>query len=207
MSIIVAVEKGGRVAVSWDSMSSFGSTRCVNQIGPPKVLRAKSSLIGVTGFTVYRNLLDHYLASKKVPILRDERSVFEFFVEFWRDLHGRYHMIDDQHESEEASPFADLGAEFVVANRYGIFRVKEILNVSRVGKFCALGSGASHAEGALQVLYEQQEDAREIAKAAVSVALEFDAASGGPVEVLDIRQPPAQARKTGARRSRARTMK
>ena len=201
MSIIVAVQKNGRLAIAWDTMSSFGSTRCVNQAGPPKVLRAGASFVGSAGFTVYRNLLDHYLALKKTPTLKDERSVFEFFVQFWREMHTQYHFVDDQPNSDDPSPFADLDAEFLVVNRYGIFCVQQILSVSRYERFCAIGSGASHAEGALQVLYQGDADAREIAESAVHVVLEFDAASGGAIEALDVaeqrgRQPKRSAGKS-----------
>ena len=202
MSIIVAVQKRGRVAIAWDTMSSFGSTRCVNQAGPPKVFRAGTSFIGSAGFTVYRNLLDHYLAAKKTPTLKNERSIFEFFIHFWRDMHARYHFVDDHADSEDPSPFADLDAEFLVVNRYGIFCVQQILSVSRYERFCAIGSGASHAEGALQVLYQSDVDAREIAESAVRVALEFDAASGGAIEALDMAEQSARQQKRSAGKSK-----
>ena len=200
MSTIVAVEKAGRIALSWDNMSSSGSTRNVNHTGPPKVLRVGPSVIGVAGYSVYRNVLGHYLASKKPASLRDERSIFQFFVQFWRDLHGQYHFVNDEYDDEDPAPFADLGAEFLIVNPYGIFRIKEILSVSRFDKFCAIGSGAPHAEGALQVLYDQDGGAQDIAEAAVRVALQFDAASGGPVEVLEFRGRSTQVRRTSVRR-------
>ena len=96
MSTIVAVHKSRRIAVACDTMSRVGFTRSVNSTGPPKVFRIGSSFIGCAGFTVYRNVFDHYLAGKRAPILRDERSVFDFFVRLWRDLHDRYHFVDDQ---------------------------------------------------------------------------------------------------------------
>lgn len=201
MSTIVAVEKNSQIAVAWDSMTSFGSCRDVNRIGPPKVLRAGMSLIGVAGYTIYSNLLDHYLASsKKKPTLQDERAIFEFFLRFWRELHDRYHMVDDQFDSDDRAPFADLGAEFVVANRHGLFRIKEIMNVSCMTRFCALGSGASHAEGALTVLYDQRKTAREIATTAVEIALAFDSRSSGPVECLELAdQRKRSSSKSGTR--------
>ena len=200
MSTIVAVEKAGRIAISWDNMSSTGSARSVNQTGPPKVLHAGPSVIGVAGYTVYRNALGHYLASKKPPPLRDEKSIFQFFVQFWRDLRGKYHFVNDQRDDKDTSPFADLGAEFLVVNPYGIVRIEGILNASRFEKFCAIGSGAPHAEGALQVLYDQDGGAQDIAEAAVRVALQFDAASGPPVEVLEFRGKSTRVRTTSARK-------
>ena len=195
MSTIVAVEKNERVAIAWDTLDTFGSARCVNKTGPPKVIRAGSSFVGCAGFSVYNNLLDHYLQSRRVASLKNERLILEFFIRFWQELHRRYHFVDDQADSEERSPFADLGAEFLVVNRYGLFGVKEILNVSRFDRFCAIGSGAPHAEGALQVLYQQGGKAMDDAEKAVRVALEFDAASGGPIEVREMPKHGAHRRK------------
>lgn len=186
MSIIVGVHKGGRAAIAWDTMKSIGSTRSVHSTGPQKVVRVGASFVGSAGYTVYYNLLDHYIGSKKAPSLKDERSIFQFFVRFSRDLRNHYHLVNEQSDAQETSPFLDLGAEFMVVNRHGIFLVKEILSVSRFEKFCAIGSGAPHAEGALQVIYDQSGSADEIAERAVGVALDFDAASGGPVEVMAI---------------------
>lgn len=132
----------------------------------------------------------------------DERSILDFFVRFWRDLHNQYHFVDDQSDSEAPSPFADLATEFLIANPHGIFRVKEVLSVSRFERFCAIGSGAPHAEGALQILYEQEESAKAIAEKAVRVALEFDAASGGEVAVLDVAERVAGRRKQGRVRAK-----
>ena len=186
MSIVLAVEKAGTVAVAWDTVSTWGSTRCVNMVGPAKVLQVGSSYVGCTGYDVYRNLLRDHLITVDSVDLKDEGAVFRFFMQFWHDLRERYHFVNDQSDAEDPSPFADLGAEFLVANPAGIFRVKEIMNVSRFAKFCAIGSGAPHAEGALQVLYKGSMSARDIAQAAARAALDFDAASAGSVEVVEL---------------------
>jgi ATP-dependent protease HslVU (ClpYQ) peptidase subunit len=76
-----------------------------------------------------------------------------------------------------------------------IFKVKEILSVSRFESYCAIGSGAAHAEGALHVAYDVLQSARDVAMAAMSAALAFDGASGGEIRVHE-----ALARIKGARR-------
>lgn len=207
MSTLVAVHKNRRIALACDTMNSVGYTRCVHATGPPKVITSGSLLIGCAGFTVYRNALDHYLASKRTPKLDNERMVFQFFVQFWRDLHSKYHFVNDQSDSEADSPFADLDAEFLVVNPDGIFRVKEILSVSRFEKFCAIGSGAPHAEGALHILYERDLTAREIAETAVQAALVFNAKSGGPVQVVDMAERQAKARKPRVRKLKSASVK
>jgi ATP-dependent protease HslVU (ClpYQ) peptidase subunit len=187
MSTILAVEKAGRAAIAWDSMKSCGGTRSVGALGPPKVTRVGASWIGSAGLTAYYTLLEEYVASQAPdPVLDDERSILRFFVRFWRALREDYHFVNDQADADDPSPFADLGAEFLVANARGLFVVKEILSVTRFARFCAIGSGAPHAEGALSVLYELEAEPTKIARKATEVAMEFDAASGGPVEVREI---------------------
>ena len=201
MSTIVAVEKNGRTVLACDTLTSCGSMACVNSTGLPKVTRAGTSLIGSTGFSVYKNVLDHYLNGRRVPAFKDERTVLDFFVRFWRALHEDYHFVNDQARTDDPSPFADLDAEFLVVNRYGIFQVQDILGVTRYEHYCAIGSGASHAEGALEVLMSQESAPAEIATEAIRVAMKFDRATGGDIIVHEVarRRPkatPAKRKKT-----------
>jgi len=186
MSTIVAVEKKRAVAIAWDSMFATGSVYSPNCVSPSKVVRLGNSFIGVAGFTVYATILGDYQAKRKAE-LGDESAILRFFVQFWRDLQSRYHLVNSQSDSSNPSPFADLDAEFLVVNPRGIFRVKEILSVSRFERFCAIGSGSEYAEGALSVLYDSDLPAAALAKRAVEVALQFDRASGGTVLAEELR--------------------
>ncbi len=203
MSTIVAVEKNGRTAVAWDTMTTVGSLRVTNCLDRTKVHRIGRSLVGVAGLSIYGNVLEHYFATKRAPALKDATAIFDFFIKFWRDLRERYPFVNDQWDDEDPTPFADLDAEFIVANRYGIFGVKEILSVSQFERFCAIGSGASHAEGALEVLYDQKGSAAEIAMRAVEVAISFDCKSGAPVEVAEVAAPKPRAKAKPRKRTRA----
>ena len=195
MSTIVAVEKNGRTAIAWDSMTTVGSLRVTNCLDRTKVHRIGSSLLGVAGLSIYGNVLEHYFAAKRAPSLKDANTIFDFFIKFWRDLRDRYPFVNDQWDDEDPTPFADLDAEFIVANRHGIFGVKEILSVSRFERFCAIGSGASHAEGALEVLYDQPGTAAEIAARSVEVAITYDCKSGAPIDVAEVDATKPRKRK------------
>lgn len=204
MSTIVAVEKYGHTVLACDTLTSCGSMACVNSAGLPKVTRVGTSFIGSTGFSVYKNVLDHYLAGRRAPTLKDERAVLDFFVRFWRALHEDYHFVNDQARSDDPSPFADLDAEFLVVNRYGIFQVQDILGVTRYERYCAIGSGASHAEGALEVLMAQETTAHETAREGVRVAMKFDRATGGETVLYEAprtRSKPVTTRRKKARRN------
>jgi ATP-dependent protease HslVU (ClpYQ) peptidase subunit len=184
MTTILAVEKDGECAVCWDTMTTAHGCRSVNAVPVPKVTRIGDSVIGVAGYSVYCNILQHYVDTIETPSLDDEKSVFSFFLGFWSALHKEYSFVDDQADEDDPSPFADLQAEFLVVNRRGVFRVKEILSTTRFERFCAIGSGAPHAEGALHVRYPQDGSALEVARSAMSAAVAFDVSTGDQVESI-----------------------
>ncbi len=188
MSTILGVEKGGSIVLVSDTLSCCGSLRDVNAVGS-KVVTFGRSLVGVAGFTVYGNILRHYAATKKrLPRFADEVAIFDFFLRFWRDMRERYSFVDDQSDNDDRTPFADLDSDFLIVNKDGLFRVHGIMSVSRFERFCAIGSGADHTEGALEALYEDKLSAREIAVRAARAALTFDANSGGDLEVFELRK-------------------
>ncbi len=202
MSTIVAVEKDRRTVIASDTLTTSGPMACVNSLGLPKVTRVGTSLVGSTGFSVYKNVLDHYLSGKRAPSLKDERAILDFFIRFWKALHEHYHFVNDQSREDDSSPFAELDNEFLVVNRYGIFQVEDILGVTRYERYCAIGSGASRAEGALEVLMGQDISAGEIAAEAIRVAMKFDRASGGDVIVHDVQSGAAPRKRRKVRRAR-----
>ena len=166
-------------------MTTIGDTRTVNAVPRPKVRQAGGILLGAVGLSVHQNILNDYLASTEIPVIRDERDILKFFLDFWRALHSRYHFVDDQHEEDSKTPFADLEGEFVIVSRSGLYVVGQILSVTRYERFCAIGSGAPHAEGAMSVLYDTDAPIHDMARTAVETAILFDTASGGDVHVLD----------------------
>lgn len=202
MSTIVAVEKDRRTVIASDTLTTSGPMACVNSLSLPKITRIGTSFVGSSGFSVYKNVLDHYLAGKRAPTLKDERAILDFFIRFWKALHEHYHFVNDQSREDDTSPFAELDTEFLVVNRYGIFQVEDILGVTRYERYCAIGSGASRAEGALEVLMGLDMTAGEIATEAIRVAMMFDRASGGDIIVHDVQPAAAPRRRKKVSRSR-----
>lgn len=179
MSTIVAVRKGSETVVAWDSGSITASIASPNALSRPKVQRFGDNLIGVAGFMVYCNILSECFRESPPANLTDEGAVFRFFLQFWRELHERFHFVDDHSDRDSPSPFADLDSEFMVVNASGIYHIREVLSVSRFDEFCAIGSGASHAEGAVTALLSYEQGARAIAERAVEIACQFDTRSCG----------------------------
>ena len=188
MSIIVAVKKRGRIAVAADSLYLTGSHKDYSEdlVGRSKVRRIGTSLIGMTGWSVYQNIFDHYLAKQRAPALKNEEAIFNFFLKFWQVLRQRYPFVKEQREGAD-SPFSDLDSTFLVVNRHGIFDVHGNMTVWKHKDYCAIGSGAPYSFGALNALFEQSNRPRELATRAVEAAIRFDDGCGGPIEVFDVK--------------------
>jgi ATP-dependent protease HslVU (ClpYQ) peptidase subunit len=204
MSIIVAVTKGGQTVMAADSLTSFGDGLRVppNNCSVAKIRRVNGSLLGAAGWGIYDCIVDHFLAGNQPAELGDQREIFSFFLALWKALHDRYPFVNDQAHSRD-TPFGDLDATFLVANRGGIFKVSHDMDVCRFNRYFAIGSGADYALGAMFNLYEGGDDAAAIARRAVLTAIEFDMHCGGDVLVEDVasltpsRRPPRRRRATG----------
>lgn len=199
MSIAVAVRRGAVVALATDSMIHFGGEKVPTwNLADPKMRQVGSAWIAATGWTVYSNILDDWLAStKRMPSLTSSPAVFRFFNDLWRRLHERYSFVRDQPDDHD-SPFGDLDSTFLVASPGGIFHVASDLSVTRFEQYFAIGSGAPIALGAIHALKDRDLDAAALAGAGVEAAMTHDLYCGGPVNTAEVR-----VRKTPATRSRA----
>ena len=189
MTIVVAVKKQNRVVMAADTMTSRGSERMPLENGvADKIVPAGKSLIGGAGWVIYDTILRDHLTRTGTPRLRDEAEIYRYFVRFWRTLRERYSYVNDQ-PTEEKQPFADLDADFVVANEHGIFEVGPDMAVVRCERYVAIGSGARYALGALHALWDAVHDAAELARRACEAAIAFDVHCGGKIELKALGRP------------------
>ena len=190
MSIIVAVRKGDQIVLAADRMHSSGSRREheENMVASAKLRRVGSCCLGGVGWSVYDNILDHYLGSfKRAPSLVSQEKVFEFFLKFWKAIRKKYQVVNDQPDRDDRSPFADIDAEFMIGSSKGIFAVSRDLSVMEFAQYAAIGSGEKYAYGALQALYKSKRTAEQIARAAVEAAVHFEQTCGGSTDVIVLR--------------------
>ena len=184
MSIIVAVRKGGQTVITADTMHTYGSRRehADNIVSRPKIRKIGSSYIGGVGWSVYDTILGHYFNSiKRPPALTNEMRVFDFFLKFWKLMRKNYQLVNDQPDTDDRSPFANLDSEFIVVNKHGMFQIDSDLTVMSFEKYVALGSGDRYALGALHALYGTKRTARQIAIVAAEAAVHFDQSCGGDI--------------------------
>jgi ATP-dependent HslUV protease subunit HslV len=186
MSVAVVVKKGRRIVMAADSLTTFGGHRQISRNAVTmKIRRVGSALVSCAGWGVYENILDDFLSTRRPPALTTKQSIFRFFMKLWGDLKDKYPFVNEQC-SERDSPFGDLDAAFLVANRKGIFKVSSDTSVSEFREYAAIGSGGDYAYGALHCIYDTENDARAIARRAVEAGIEFDAYCGGEVVLQDV---------------------
>jgi ATP-dependent HslUV protease subunit HslV len=184
MSIAVAVQKNGRITLGTDSQTSFGASRMpVENLRTTKMHAIGGSLMATTGWGLYENILDDYLARFPNTEFGGKREIFNFFMGFWRELRDHYTLVKEQCDKDDESPFANLDAAFLVVNKCGIYHVGSDMSVTRFERYYAIGSGGDYSLGAVEAIYAQTSSTQEICQRAVEVAIAFDVHCGGPVQL------------------------
>lgn len=188
MTIAVAVRKGGQTVIAADTQSNFGHNRApLGNHRTQKILTLGANHLATSGWGLYANILNDFLARKRTPKLDSEGDVFRFFQTFWKALHEQYTMVNDQCQNEEErSPFGDLDASFLLVNGAGIFFVSSDTSVTAFQQYYAVGSGAEFALGALHALYDGDLDAETLARRACAAAMAFNVYCGGEVDVCRV---------------------
>ncbi len=186
MTAIVAVRKGKKVAIASDSLTSFGSMHVTQEnYSSIKIRKIGNSYVALSGYSIYKNILDDYLKDRKPVKLNSKAAIYKFMLKFWKDLKDRYSYVNNQ-SSGKYQPFADFNSSFLIVNKSGIFTVSSNMTVTRFKQYYAIGSGSSYCMGALHALYETDLSAKEIAKRAISAAKTFDPYCGGKVRVRQL---------------------
>lgn len=183
MSTIIAVRKAGLIAVTWDTLLTNGSDAVATAVPTQKVISVGANWIGCAGHSVYYNIFEHWSRKSRPRAFQTRADVLDYFLGFARALRQTYHFVNDQSDEDAPSPFADLDAEFMLVNPYGMFVIKEILSITRHEQFCVIGSGSAYAEGSLFSCYGGSTTAEDLARQGMAAALNFDRRSGPPVEL------------------------
>jgi len=185
MSIIVAVERDGKKCIAENSLTLEGS-RIIHESRSFGVQQYWDSLVGVTGWQVYHNILASF-ADAHDPMPMDSRlNIFKLMCKLWRFAKEELQFVNDQGDDSTQGPFADLDCSMIIANPHGIFQVFSNLEVDMARHYTAIGSGQQYAFGALSVLYDTGASAAEIAKRATEVATRWDQSCPGDARVLTV---------------------
>jgi ATP-dependent HslUV protease, peptidase subunit HslV len=191
MSTVVVVKKQGVVAIAADTLTTFGARKVSANYNrqPQKIFRAGESLVGMTGWAVSQQVLEHALANlEESPSLATPRQIFEVFLEMHARLKREYFLVP---QNADPDGFESSHISALIANRHGIFGVCDSREVYEYERFWASGSGSDYALGAMHAIYDLGGDATAIAEAGVRAGIEFDDGSGAPIESHAVRLAPA----------------
>jgi ATP-dependent protease HslVU (ClpYQ) peptidase subunit len=193
MTTVVAVRKGGQVAMAADSLVTFGDTRLSHRSEANQKIfsvedAAGQSLFAVAGAAAHFLVLQHALAAqpREALLFGSKHEIFRTFTLLHPVLKDSFFMQtkEDDHEPYESSQFTML-----MANQSGIYGIYSYREVFEFKQFWAIGSGRSFALGAMHAAYDgkSRSSARDVAEAGIAAACEFDRNSAPPVDVLTLK--------------------
>ena len=185
MSIVVALRQQNRITMAADTLAIFGESMAIDESNARavKIVPIGDAILGGTGWAVYDDILDHFLANAQPPRLHNRRDIYAFFLEFWKALRETYSLVNEQAASKE-TPFGDLDATFLLASPGGLFKISSDMGVTEFHRYHAIGSGAEYAIGALHVLTaDASKSSDDIVRAACQAAMAVDTFCGGSVDV------------------------
>ncbi len=186
MTAIVAVRKGKKSVIASDSLTTFGSRHVTtDNHSSLKIRKVGNSYVALSGYTLYKNILDDYLKDRRTIKLNSKEAIYRFILKFWKELKDNYSYVNNQSGSKY-QPFADLNSRFLILNKNGIFTVDSNMTVTRFKQYYAIGSGSDYCLGALHALYHTDMSAKEIARKSIAAGIAFDAHCGGKIKVRQL---------------------
>ncbi len=183
MTTIVAVQKGGVVAIGADTLTKFGGTfeRAEYIVNHSKINLWGENYFAHSGHASLGLVLSSYFAGQeKADELTCAQDVFEFARTLHRALKEDYFLNATEDVDD---PFESLQAHYLIANPHGIFGLYALRSVQQYSKFYAFGSGREFALGAMCAVYDGNYSAGEIARIGVESAAEFDDGTGLSAEI------------------------
>lgn len=203
MTIITAVQKDDEIAIACDSQTTYGMT--LKQTADYKVNHLKlisygHSIFGLTGSTAISQIFEDLLASVDPVPLASRSEIFRWLLSHQNTLKNEYYLKPDL-PGDKQQPTESQGLHALLVNPHGLFVVNCYRNVTECSKFWAIGSGANFALGALDILYQQNLTAGEIAREAALTATKFNPGCAPPIHVETIqRGETSQKAKTTKRK-------
>lgn len=180
MTTIAVAKKNGRTAIAADTLSTIGSTKCDSKYlaNGEKILQFSDNHIGLVGEAAHAHVFASII--KKYPkhlSFNSATDIFESYLKLHPILKDEFYLRPDE---EKDDSYESSRIDALIANPYGIFGISSWREVDEYNRFWAIGSGELYALGAMHAVYEQMDDAEEIARIGVAAGCEFDDGSGLP---------------------------
>ena len=184
MTIIAAAIKDGKISISCDTQSNFGTLKVhANRMNDHnKLFEVNDSVIGVAGWTATTQIIEHLIETAPEMFKLNSRwEIFEMLLAVHEKLKEDY-FIETREDSDQ--PVESNQLDGLIINANGIFSFGSYREVHQWDKFWSLGSGKRLALGAMHALYDTDATAQAISEAGVKAATEFDDGCNLPLKTI-----------------------
>ena len=205
MTVITAVKKGNEIAIACDSLTANSSYRLQYQaeykVNDRKLLTFGNSILGLSGTLAVHQIFEDLLANTEVVEFSSRQDIFRWLLSKQETFKSTYFLKPDV--SNNKSQVTETNwLSVLIANPHGIFSISGYREVIEYSKFWAIGSGGNFALGAMEVLYEQDLTASEIAEAGATAATKFNPGCAPPIYVENVK---TANRKKGQKRPQSKS--
>jgi len=201
MSIVCAAIKAGKIAISADSMSSYGALRAPysHKANNSKLYEVNDSVIGLVGWCAIATLFEH-MAKNERKLFRfgNRMEIFDTLLKLQGKMKRDYFLETDESRNQ---PVESNQLEGLVINANGLFEINSYREVNEYKNFWAIGSGQRYALGAMHSVFEDKTSASEIAEIGVRAAAEFDSGCSLPLDTRVLKLPAPRAAPARSRSS------
>ncbi|MFT5503972.1 MAG: ATP-dependent HslUV protease subunit HslV [Gammaproteobacteria bacterium] len=191
MSTIVAVIKNGIACIAADSLTSFGEVRQSAEFvtDSDKIINFEkdgdNNYLGIVGSAAHHLVMQDLLNNHPDKIDFSSRAeIFKTFKTIHPILKEEYFLNgkEDENDAYESSR-----VDALIVNSSGIYGLYSLREVEQYSKFWAVGSGSEFALGAMLAVYEQFDNAEQIARAGIRAGTTFDTSSSMPMKCFSIK--------------------
>ena len=206
MTVITAVQKDNEIAIACDTQSTspnhFLKYTANYKVNHSKLIPYGNSFFGLTGSAAISQMFEELLAQLDPVPLTSRSEIFRWLLSHQETLKTEYYLKTDV-ANDKQQPTESQGLHALVANAHGIFTINPYREVNEYTKFWSIGSGSPFALGALEILYEQNLSASEIAEKAALAATKFNPSCSSPIHVESIKKiKPHKQRKTSKKKKK-----
>ncbi|ERN39845.1 ATP-dependent protease HslVU (ClpYQ), peptidase subunit [Rubidibacter lacunae KORDI 51-2] len=188
-ALITAVQKHDTVAIACDTLTTrtAGGLKTLAEYKPnaSKLISYGDSIFGVCGSWAVKQIFTDLLERSEPTFLSSSGEIFRWLLSNQATLKSDYFMKTDN-GNDKRQPTESQWLHAILANCHGIFVVTAYREVAEYSRFWAIGSGDRFALGALEVLYDLDLTAAEIAYQAALAATKFSPECAEPIIVETI---------------------
>jgi len=188
MTTVAVVKKNGYAAIAADTLTVFGNMKESAEyiVNHGKIFKYRDNYIGLSGWGVAQHALEDFLGRTKKEIsFAGTSEIFRAGLLIHREMKENYFL---RSEGNETDAFETSQSDILIINPNGIFALTEYRYVQEFAKFYSYGSGGDYALGAMFASYDDEsKSAEDIAGIGVSAGIEFDDASGLPIDCYSVK--------------------